>query len=741
MEIIACQTPLQKDVETQGMKNPERGAQNSQPNYLRNLVTTEFDKARHSYDLFDEFLQQKLYNQNFSLRLLTIARGSARASWDIRRVAVLMLEHQILKLPPDNIADFDLLFTQLNLKSALGVNINLVESVLKDGYSTTELRRFIPEFRRKLERLKRVHHRIKGRRTPEIALRDFIELSRRDCKLSLARYLFQPEEVAARIMAEVKLSEGVRDLDTLQASYVKNEVRRSMSILPDYEANILKKLCETSNIYWVSEETSSEINSLVEYPLTTVVLVVKPPGSDMEFEFKRAGRKGPHPLSVAYTRDGYTVPPSHRLDGASMLWLLRYETRAALTLAIIYRLVHGTEAPVASYLARANISNVPLKNSKSPILRYLTDSRIFGQGFREMRTAMQDSVAAFKDEGYINLPILHQSELGLTARFVGHVTPAQSILAGTTSFRLDKLALYLSIKGPARYFREGLKVEYSKHDARWLADDLLEEILAVYQRPDVRYRNYMQYLRAAFSVAENRVRADHNYLSLMQQIGRFWGTLLAVRGHSKGESFVSRNVGLKSFWDNGQWKVKIIFMDHDALTIPDPEQGNFLAKNSLPCIKLDERYIWGGSNPRQFAISEVGYLQNIYRTGQDINSNGQALAHGALKEAYRRTQDELATNPGLQRFFNKTFVARHRDWDTFVGGYLRAGRDPSARETWKQEMENMVAEKGYRDNAFESYLEAIEENKDFLEKYSFLFDPDRRGNTKKNSGLKAQERV
>jgi hypothetical protein len=452
------------------------------------------------------------------------------------------------------------------------------------------------------------------------------------------------------------------------------------------------------------------------------VLVVKPPGRDMEFEFKRAGRKGPHQLSVAYAHNGYVVPPSHRLDGGSMLWLLRYETRSALTLAIIYRLVHETEAPIASYLARANISNVPVKDSKAPILMYFTDSRIFGKGFREMRTAMQDSVSAFRDEGYINLPIQHQSALGVTARFVGHVTPAQSILSGTTSFRLDKLALYLSIEGPIKYFREGLKVEYSKHDARWFADDLLDEILGVYQRPDIRYQNYMQYLRAAFSLAENRARADHNYLSLVEQIGRFWGTLLAVRGHSKGESFVGRNVGLKSFWDNGQWKVKIIFMDHDALTIPDTDQKNFLAQNSLPCIRDDERYIWGGSTRRRFAISEVGYLRHIYRTGKDINAKGQALAHKALKEAYRKTQDELSANRELQRFFNKTFVERHRDWDTFVGGYLRSDGDTSARETWKQEMEKMLAAKGYRNNAFGTYLKAIEDNQDFLEKYSFLFD-------------------
>ncbi|MGH7771261.1 MAG: hypothetical protein ACREQA_03410, partial [Candidatus Binatia bacterium] len=105
-----------------------------------------------------------------------------------------MLEHQILKLQPDNLDDFDFLLTQLNLKQAPGLNQGIVSSVLREGFSTTELSHFIPEFRRKLARLNRVHDKITGRRTPDAALRDFIELSHRDCKLFLARYLLTPEE-------------------------------------------------------------------------------------------------------------------------------------------------------------------------------------------------------------------------------------------------------------------------------------------------------------------------------------------------------------------------------------------------------------------------------------------------------------------------------------------------------------------------------------------------------------------
>src|SRR4030095_12023236 len=136
--------------------------------------------------------------------------------------------------------------------------------------------------------------------------------------------------------------------------------------------------------------TSSEINSLVEYPTTTVVLVVKPPGSDVEFEIKRAGRRGDHPLNVVYARNGYTVPPSHRLDGGSMQSLLRYEANSGSKFGAIYRQVHGTDPPIGNYIARSTVYSVPGRRSETQTLRYFTEPELFGEGFRGMRRAMKE---------------------------------------------------------------------------------------------------------------------------------------------------------------------------------------------------------------------------------------------------------------------------------------------------------------------------------------------------------------
>jgi hypothetical protein len=338
-----------------------------------------------------------------------------------------------------------------------------------------------------------------------------------------------------------------------------------------------------------------------------------------------------------------------------------------------------------------------------------------------MRVAMSESVADFTDENGRKLPPL-PGDLGLTAHFISHVAPAQAILSGTSSLRLDRLAAYLSPNGSQRYFVEGQGASYSNEDEKQFADSLLEEVLGSYRRPKAKYRNYGQYLAAAFEMPENRATANNTYTSLVQQIAKFWGTLLGVRGYSRGESFVGRNVGLKSYWGSGEWKVKIIFMDHDALAIPDHSVQNFLAQNALPEMFLDERYIWGGTNAAQFSTSAVGFLRCIYRISDEVFEQGQVSASKVLREAYRKTQEALLTNPKLRAIFNDQFVKRLPDWDTFVTGYLQLNGDRKAAAAWKRKMKRALAAKGYRSEAYAKYAEALEKNRAFVEKYRDVFD-------------------
>jgi hypothetical protein len=333
---------------------------------------------------------------------------------------------------------------------------------------------------------------------------------------------------------------------------------------------------------------------------------------------------------------------------------------------------------------------------------------------------MAESVAAFRAEGYPNRLDL-PGDFGLTAQFIGITSPTQAILSGTSSFRLDKLATYLSSNGPQLYFEDCLATAPSTHDEQRFADALLEEILGVYHPPDVKYRSYAQYLAAAFSGAANRARADRSYLSLVQQIAMFWGTLLAVRGYSRGESYVARNVGLKSVWDAGQWHVRIIFMDHDALALPGPGDQGFDARSAIPGMALDESYIWEAWPPEQFATSEVGCLQAIYRVGKEVDKKRLTLARMALTKAYKKTQHELLTNRQLRPFFHEDFVKRLLDWDTLVKGYLQIPPETDACVQWTKEMKQMLAEKGYEERMFDVYREVIENHRGLLERQAYLF--------------------
>jgi hypothetical protein len=687
---------------------------------LFDLLAAEFHNPKQLFELMNDFLGRSSFDRGFCQKLILLGKQRKGVPWNLRRLAILILENQILKIEPPDLNTFDWLFVQLNLKRA-GIDRLLSKQVLKEGYTATDLRRFVPEFRRRLARLNRVHDRIAGRRTSAAALRDFFSVSRQHCKLAVSRYLFTPEEIVAEILNEIYDSAGVKDLDLSESRFINDEIERAIDMLPDYEAEILKRLRRSSRIFWVSEKTSSRLNSMVEYPLTTVVLVIKPPGSEIEFEIKRAGLRGENSLKIIYARNGYTVPPSHRLDGGSMQWLLRYEADAGIRIARAYRHIHGTEAPVPSYLARTSVYSVPTRNGEETTMNYFTERHAFGSRFNQMRAAMRDSVEAFANEGHYKLPPL-QDGLSLAAQFIGQVTPAQAILSGTSAFRLDKLDQYLSRAGPEHYFKNGLRVAYSNEDARRLADAVMEEVLGVYHPPDVRYKNHEQYVAAALSLTANRTRADEVYLSIVEQIARFWGTLLGLRMHTRGESFVARNVGLKSCWQQGEWKVKIIFMDHDAVTLHGPSEHFFWADSAIPTMALDESYIWS-RNPRHFRTCELGYLHRIYQIDKSIDTRGDAIAKRTLREAYTKTRSALLTNSRVRALYHKRFLERLLDWDIFVNGYLALDGNQDANKHWKKKMKEMLSKNGYKAGAVERMSETVEQNRAFLEQYSFLFEP------------------
>ena len=152
-------------------------------NRLSDLIDEELDHDPHAHALVASFLCRPTYQRELCLELLETARGSRSFSWALRRLAILMLEHQMLKLAPDDVSEFAFLFRELGIKGAGAVDGYVSDEALKEGYSTTRMADFVRELRLRLSRLDRVHLALRGNRTSKKALSDFIHASRIDCKL------------------------------------------------------------------------------------------------------------------------------------------------------------------------------------------------------------------------------------------------------------------------------------------------------------------------------------------------------------------------------------------------------------------------------------------------------------------------------------------------------------------------------------------------------------------------------
>lgn len=642
---------------------------------LSEALEAELGGGPRALGLVGRFLRGG-YGRSLALELLDAAAGRAGDPWEVRRVAALLLQGQILLLSPGNLAELDVLLTRLGVKPAGAERVH--ESVLREGYTTRELGGFGRELRRRLSRAVPVFARLAGERTRPEALRDLLAYARKECRLELARYLFSPHEVAERVVSQVRVSRGVPSPFPEEPRYVEEEAQRVLAGLPEYEAQILDCLRRGHRIFWVAPGTSSELSSLVEYPVSTVVLTVKPPGSDHEFEIKRAGCRGRRPdrlLGVVYERAGKPVPGSHRLDGGSMGSSLHFDARSSALLARIYRAAHGEEAPISRSLAVCSIHGVPIDGRVEHICDYFTYGWAYGKGFGSMRRATAAATAAFAAER--SPPSDLPGELGRALRFLQCVCPAQSLLAGTSSFRLDRVALYLSPRGPRAYFRQGLGRVPRPGESRRLADEVLAEILGVYyppmppMPPALPYRGYGRYVAAAFAHAPNRTRADRVFVDLMRQIGTLWGTLYGAGGCSWGESFVARNVGLRSRWEAGRWRVRIAFMDHDQLHVGRDVSLDRL----LEGMREDRRYILGdGKGKGASGLGEVGLLEAIYRVDRGVARCGRA----ALRAAARRALDQTAAalrRREVRPWLRSSFLPEWRPWDD---PGLRRSRSQSA---------------------------------------------------------------
>jgi hypothetical protein len=663
---------------------------------LERVISQEYAGCSLAREIFAVFLSSGAGHESLREELLAFAAREEGGKWDLRCAAVLMLERGFISVPAGSATAEE--FAQ-RVQRYRGEPAQLISAA---------------ELRRRISRLNRVFRRLRGPRTEARFLLDFIHTSRQPCKLTFGRYLFDPEEVARRVEEMLRTSQGIAHRPRGYHEWSGAAARYRDEELPEFERRIVNALARNSRIYWAGDATPSTVNALAEYPLTTVAAVVKPPGSDIEFEIKRVGVRGIHPFGVIFARNGRPVPWSHRLYGGSAGAMLDAEAASSAKLAGIYRAVHGATPPMSMIVGMSSIRTIPAWNGEKHLLSYFTNRGDFGDGFDAMREQMAQAVGAFEAGGESTGP---KGDLGLTVRFLGHVTPRQAVLAGSTSFRLKSLEQYLAPGGDAVYFTQGLGRPYTSDDARRFADSLLEEILGTFEPPVDSLQPYAEYLDAAFAHPRNRVRADRSYFAALSEIGRFWGTVLAIGGFSYGESFVDRNVGLRSKWTTAGWAPRICFMDHDSLVVPGFHQIE--PARMIDGMRSDEWYILGNdptmTNPLGVALS----LNRIYRTGSWVRAEGASRFRRSLAVAYRKTR--RATSETLAKQFSAEYLRAFADWEETVRRYLGALHRGVTFDEWRRPEEERLTARGHPERFARELADSAKYGEDFFRRYDFLY--------------------
>ncbi len=674
--------------------------------------------AARATELLARLLARKTHDPAFAAELMEIARGSRDDAWPVRRLACLALEHELLRVAePDDLLAF------LNNLGLLTETCEYVRRfVLQEGYSTVTVLQFAGELRRRIARHEHVHAALD--RDPIRGAADFATHSLHECHLALARYLLPAEEVVREIVAQVRTTAGLPHLPETDR-YNVAEAKHAIQSLPPYEREILQLLLHEPVIYWVADQTPSTLHSLVEYPIGTIVLVIKPPGSDLELEIKRAGCRGERALDCVWQHEGakHPVPVHHHFWGGSTGRLVRWELSSSATLARLHRLAYGTESPGTRIVALSGILDVPTPRGDASLVSYFGTSQGYGPGYGAMREAMKLALPRLERDPR-HATGADPGGYGTTGRWLSVTAPEQAFVVGTSSFRLDRLMAYLAPDGDETYFTRGLGLaagDADDDDRRRLADAVFGEILPRYTPPASAFRTYVQYLEDAY--AANREAVDATFLDVMAQIGHYFGFYSALRMWSEGESFVTRNVGLRNVFTNGDWKVRVLYADHDSVSIPTRDYDLWDPGATFHGLRHDMVHVLGGQAGVRTVAGEVAVLRAIYRVSPALAEAGLRTFRMSCRDSYFHAHATIETNDAMRRMFTRGFVKELRDWDDLVRGWTEA-REQDTVDQWREEAAAMLRERGYSKTRAGGLVESVLKNAADVERYTFLYRPE-----------------
>ena len=202
------------------------------------------------------------YCRELAATLLAAARDGTAHSWHTRHLCALLLEHLARRLPATLDDEHLELFAGLGLLDAAGSRLR--QEVLREGFSSLSPASFAAEFARRLARNGPLHQSLERSPDSVVALRRLLVLSFQECRVLLARYLIEPQEVVERFLQEVR--SGLASVSpalilNTQSIAEADHLRRR---LPELEAEIVRQLVERNETFWVSERPRQMLNSMIE---------------------------------------------------------------------------------------------------------------------------------------------------------------------------------------------------------------------------------------------------------------------------------------------------------------------------------------------------------------------------------------------------------------------------------------------------------------------------------------------
>jgi hypothetical protein len=213
----------------------------------------------------------------------------------------------------------------------------------------------------------------------------------------------------------------------------------------------------------------------------------------------------------------------------------------------------------------------------------------------------------------------------------------------------------------------------------------------------------------------NRRRADAVFLALAEEIGRLWGTLFGLGGCTSGESFVGRNVGLKSAWEGGRWCVRFIAMDHDMMSFP---RDYFAPADLLRRWSHDADHIHG--KPDDPWRSALDWLATIYRLDAETTARGRAALLRAASEAARLARNLRASDERVRGQYKPKALEDARDWEAAAMVFLQARGSGALEEDALSAARTLLEGRGRDPRTVESWTEAIRKHAAFLEAHAAL---------------------